>query len=165
VDLDWPVSAFLDGPFGLDMVMDPTAVIPTKAVSYSGTGDATTVADSPWQQLGDGAIQTTPSQLVRWASQYWSPTIGGPALAAARLDRAAAAEGGGVYGAGIFATDIVERDEADRCACHVDHEARMDLRTLEPVRAAARGPRRWVGRPNVWPLLEDDTIRARTIDP
>ena len=95
-------------PLELDMVMDPTAVIPTKAVSYSGTGDATTVADSPWQQLGDGAVQTTPSQLVQWASQYWSPTVGSPAIADARLDQAAAAEDAGSYGAGIFATDDEE---------------------------------------------------------
>jgi len=95
-------------PLGLDMVMDPTAVIPEKAVSYTGTGDSTVVADSPWQQLGDGAIQTTPSQLVQWASQYWSPTVGSPAIADARLDQAAAAEDAGSYGAGIFASDDEE---------------------------------------------------------
>jgi CubicO group peptidase (beta-lactamase class C family) len=95
------------GPLDLDMVMDPTAAIAAKAISYEGSGDQRTVADSAWQQLGDGAIQTTPSQLVQWASEYWAPTLDGLTLDT-RLDRAPAAvgvPGDGIYGAGIFALD------------------------------------------------------------
>ncbi len=97
------------GPLDLDMVMDPTTAIPEKATSYEGSGDQRVVADSGWQQLGDGAIQTTPSELVQWASEYWSPELT-PTLGD-RLDRAPTAlgvPGDGIYGAGIFALDDSE---------------------------------------------------------
>ncbi len=59
-------------PLGLAMVVDPVGALPNKAVSYEkasqekGRGGYE-VADSGWEQVGDGAVQTTPSQLVRWA--------------------------------------------------------------------------------------------------
>lgn len=105
-DLGEYLAATVFEPLGLAMVMDPTARIPTKAVSYEGVGTARTVADSPWEQLGDGAVQTTPTELVRWATQYWAPTLGSPALAAARLDGAADTGVGGRYGAGIAEADV-----------------------------------------------------------
>jgi CubicO group peptidase (beta-lactamase class C family) len=106
------LGVFLDEevftPLGLDMVMDPAAVIPAKAVSYAGTGSEITVADSPWTQLGDGAIQTTPTELVRWATQYWEPTVGAAGINGARLEGAAQvpAPETGVYGAGIFSDTV-----------------------------------------------------------
>eukprot|EP01041_Mallomonas_annulata_P015198 gene15198-32199_t len=103
-------------PLDLDMVMDPTAAIAEKATSYDGEGDGRFVADSLWQQLGDGAIQTTPTQLVRWASEYWSPELG--LTIDDRLDQAPAPDGlpgDGVYGAGIFALDD---DELGRVLRH-----------------------------------------------
>lgn len=47
-------------------------------------------------QYGDGAIRTTPTELVRWATQYWEPTIGGDDVTDRRLD------GAEQYGAGII---------------------------------------------------------------
>lgn len=93
-------------PLDLAMVMDPVAQLPGKAVSYDGSGDDREIADSRWEQLGDGGIQTTPRELVRWASQYWDPTIGGPTILTQRLDDAADIEFpdgtiDGRYGAGI----------------------------------------------------------------
>jgi CubicO group peptidase (beta-lactamase class C family) len=110
------LAEFLDaevfGPLGLEMIMNPVAEIPGKATSYEGLGDAAVVADSGWEQLGDGGIQTTPSELVRWAAQYWAPTIGDDEINAARLDDAAdivdptdPGEAFGRYGAGIQITD------------------------------------------------------------
>ena len=112
-----PLDEFLDtevfGPLGLEMVMDPVAALPGKAVSYEGTGDGRSIADSRWEQLGDGGIQTTPSELVRWAEQYWRPTVGGESITAARLDDAVdivdpadpAGTVYGRYGAGIEISD------------------------------------------------------------
>jgi len=96
------------GPLGLDAVMDPTGSIPHKAVSYARVDGNWEVADSGWEQLGDGAVQTTPSELVKWASQYWDPTLGGAKLLAARFEDAVAAPdlGGGRYGAGIIEIDV-----------------------------------------------------------
>lgn len=88
-------------PLALDAVMDPTASIPGKAASYERDLDGGWAsADSRWEQLGDGGVQTTPSELVRWAAEYWDPVVGGDALLAARL-AGAVPDGAGLYGAGI----------------------------------------------------------------
>lgn len=68
-------------PLGLSMVMDPVTPIPAKATSYSGGQ----VADSPWEQVGDGAVQATPSELVRWADNYRTGKVGGASLLAAQV--------------------------------------------------------------------------------
>lgn len=85
------------GPADIDAVMDPVLV--GRATSYTHGEDGYVVADSPWEQTGDGAVQTTASELAEWGSQYWEPTVGGEALLAARTERAV-----GGYGAGIVVT-------------------------------------------------------------
>jgi CubicO group peptidase (beta-lactamase class C family) len=90
-------------PLGLKAVMDPVAKIPEKATPYSLDGERWVADASPWEQTGFSGVQTTPSELVRWAAQYWDPTVGGAQLLAARSE-------GAVpypytdwrYGAGIF---------------------------------------------------------------
>jgi hypothetical protein len=57
-------------------------------------------AGSRWEQVGDGAVQSTPSELVRWADNYRTGRLGGEPLLDAQLADAADA-GGGRYGAGI----------------------------------------------------------------
>jgi CubicO group peptidase (beta-lactamase class C family) len=99
-------------PLSLAMVLDPVASIPNKALSYTqaepggrGTNvDDYQVADSKWEQVGDGGIQTTPSQLVRWADNYRTGKVGGPKLLDAQLAGAVPTEpgGGDRYGAGII---------------------------------------------------------------
>jgi CubicO group peptidase (beta-lactamase class C family) len=87
-DLGTFLSSEVFAPLDLRAVMDPTAAIAEKATSYGDAGGKWQVADSPWTQLGDGGVQTTPSELVHWASQYWAPTIGGPDINAVRFDDA-----------------------------------------------------------------------------
>jgi CubicO group peptidase (beta-lactamase class C family) len=98
------LSAQIFQPLGLAMVMDPVGKIPAKAVSYAKGDDGYRVADSPWEQIGDGAIQTTPSQLVRWADNYRTGQVGGPRLLEAQVVGAVETEPGGAdrYGAGIY---------------------------------------------------------------
>jgi CubicO group peptidase (beta-lactamase class C family) len=98
------LSAEIFRPLGVAMTMDPGAQIAKKAVSYGTKGDEYRVADSSWQQIGDGAIQTTPSQLVRWADNYRTGRVGGPKLLEAQLPGAVSTEPGGPdrYGAGIY---------------------------------------------------------------
>jgi CubicO group peptidase (beta-lactamase class C family) len=94
-------------PLQLDAVMDPTAQIPEKATSYAAQGDGWVVADSPWEQLGDGGIQTTPTQLVKWASEYWAPTIGPADINTQRFAEAVDAPNWpGRYGFGIAESDL-----------------------------------------------------------
>lgn len=87
------------GPLDLAMVMDPITPIDGEAVSYERAGDGWIVGDSPWEQVGDGAIQTTASELVRWADS-WSTAPFGEDLLAAQLDGVPTGEGPR-YGAGI----------------------------------------------------------------
>lgn len=112
------LSAELFTPLNLAMVMDPVASLPDKALSYNETDGRADyrVADSKWEQVGDGGIQTTPSQLVRWADNYRTGKIGGPALLNAQLEGAVPTEpgGGDRYGAGIFslANGMLDHDGA-----------------------------------------------------
>ncbi len=105
-----PLPAFLSAevfkPLDLAMVMDPGNAIPNKAVSYEFDDDTGeyTVAVTAWEQVGDGAVQTTPGQLVRWANNYRTGKLGGQRLLDAQLAGAAdtGSDDGDRYGAGIF---------------------------------------------------------------
>ncbi|MGB0437118.1 MAG: serine hydrolase domain-containing protein [Mycobacterium sp.] len=87
-------------PLDLVMVLDPAGTTSNEAVPYAQDGGGYLVADSSWEQIGDGAIQTTPSQLVRWADNYRTGRVGGRALLAAQL-AGAVPDGAERYGAGI----------------------------------------------------------------
>jgi CubicO group peptidase (beta-lactamase class C family) len=91
-------------PLGLSMVVDPTGPIPDKAVPYEKGGKGYRATKSGWEQVGDGGIQTTPSQLVYWADNYRTGRVGGSNLLDAQLTGAVPTEPGGAdrYGAGIY---------------------------------------------------------------
>jgi CubicO group peptidase (beta-lactamase class C family) len=91
-------------PLGLAMVVDPTGPIPDKAVSYEKGSDDYRETKSGWEQVGDGGIQTTPSQLVGWADNYRTGRVGGSRLLDAQLSGAVPIEPDGAdrYGAGIY---------------------------------------------------------------
>ncbi|OBI94277.1 serine hydrolase [Mycobacterium sp. 1245805.9] len=92
------------GPLGLAIVLDPAGPIPDKAVPYENSSTGYRAIESRWEQVGDGGIQTTPSQLVGWADNYRTGRVGGPALLDAQLAGAVPTEPGGAdrYGAGIY---------------------------------------------------------------
>ncbi len=103
-----PLPQFLNEqifqPLGLAMVVDPTGPISGKAVPYEKGSDGYRATTSRWEQVGDGAIQTTPSQLVRWADNYRTGRVGSSELLNAQLSGAVSTESGGAdrYGAGIY---------------------------------------------------------------
>ena len=73
-------------PLELDMALDPR---------------------STWEQVGDGSVWTTPTELVDWSSQYWDQTLDGPDLATVMFDPEVPVDEGdeGVddrYGSGIL---------------------------------------------------------------
>lgn len=98
------LNAVIFSPLGLAMVVDPVGHVPHKAVSYEKADGQYQVADSPWEQVGDGSIQTTPTQLVRWADNYRTGAVGGKRLLEDQLAGAVETEPGGAnrYGAGIY---------------------------------------------------------------
>jgi CubicO group peptidase (beta-lactamase class C family) len=79
--------------------MDPLGRVANRATSFEEDGRP---ADSVWEQVGDGAVWSTPSELARWADA-WSTAPFGEEVLARQLD-AVPAEGGDAYGAGIFVT-------------------------------------------------------------
>ena len=114
-----PLPEFLNAnifqPLDLAIVMEPVGTIPGKALSYQQAAAGYDVADSAWEQIGDGAIQTTPSQLVRWADNYRTGKVGGRQLLDAQLTGAVETEpGGDRYAAGIYvlADGMLDHDGA-----------------------------------------------------
>jgi CubicO group peptidase (beta-lactamase class C family) len=115
-----PLAQFLTEnifhPLSLAMVVDPTGQIPNKAISYEKGSHGYRATKSGWEQVGDGGIQTTPSQLVYWADNYRTGRVGGPKLMEAQLAGAVPTEPGGGhrYGAGIYslANGMLDHDGA-----------------------------------------------------
>lgn len=98
------LAANIFQPLGLAMVLDPIGDVPNKAVSYEkGTGEYE-VDTAPWEQIGDGSIHTTPSQLVRWADNYRTGKVGGQKLLDAQLAGAVPTDAASEdrYAAGIY---------------------------------------------------------------
>ena len=94
-------------PLNLDMVVEPDALVPGKAVSYQGGSGHYEVVDNQWEQVGNGAIQTTPAELARWGDNYRTAEVGGADWRAAVLADAVDIPPGpsgekNRYGAGIL---------------------------------------------------------------
>lgn len=96
------------GPLELDAVMDATPSVSGHATSYSPDEDDESgfvVADSLWEQTGDGAVWTTPAELVRWAPELWDSQLS-DGLAEARLADAVETGEGDTYGGGIRIAEL-----------------------------------------------------------
>jgi CubicO group peptidase (beta-lactamase class C family) len=105
------VAAEIFEPADITAVVDPAGAVADRATSYNlwgytATGRTWRDADSPWTFDGPGGVQTTPSDLVRWASQYWAPTVGPTDINDTRLDDAVDTGNGDRYGFGIFESEV-----------------------------------------------------------
>ncbi|MFE4260594.1 serine hydrolase domain-containing protein [Streptomyces sp. NPDC056883] len=69
-------------PLHLAMTLSPAVDVPGKAKSYDAKDGSFTPNSSPWKQYGDGSVQTTPGEFVRWADNYRTGRIGGKELLA-----------------------------------------------------------------------------------
>ncbi len=99
-----PAEAMAERVFArhdLDAVLDPVPDDPRRAHSYLLEAGFWEDADSAWEQVGDGAVQTTPVELVRWASELWDPRHP-PSVTRDRLDDAVDDDEGTRYGAGVI---------------------------------------------------------------
>ncbi|WP_405833719.1 serine hydrolase domain-containing protein [Streptomyces sp. NBC_00105] len=67
-------------PLHLRMTLAPAVDVPGKAKSYDEKDGSFTPNSSPWKQYGDGSVQTTPGEFVRWADNYRTGRIGGTQL-------------------------------------------------------------------------------------
>lgn len=107
-DLATFVEDEIFAPAGMSAVMDPVADIPAKAVSYGDQFGQWVIIDSGWSQVGDGGIQTTPSEVAQWGRQYWEPTVGPDSITQERQAGAVATgqPDEGRYGAGAVYKDV-----------------------------------------------------------
>ena len=60
---------------------DHAAVVPGRATGYEpADGGSFRVSLSNWEQLGDGAVQTSIDDLASWDANFYAPTLGGRSL-------------------------------------------------------------------------------------
>ncbi|MEV7526624.1 serine hydrolase domain-containing protein [Streptomyces sp. NPDC091371] len=69
-------------PLQLRVTLAPATDVPGKAKSYDEKDGSFTPNSSPWTQYGDGSVQTTPGEMVRWADNYRTGRVGGEQLLA-----------------------------------------------------------------------------------
>jgi CubicO group peptidase (beta-lactamase class C family) len=101
-------------PSSMKAVVDYAVAIPAEVPSFGRNPDKKNwdVVVGGWTQLGDGGIRTTPSELIKWSKQYWSPTIGSDSInelrfaSASKLPIGPGTEGGGTYGLGIIERNV-----------------------------------------------------------
>ena len=56
---------------------DTTRIVPRRATAYSPrTGGGFAVNMSDWDQIGDGAVQTTVEDLAKWDENFYAPKVG-----------------------------------------------------------------------------------------
>lgn len=61
---------------------DHTEVVAHRATGYSPGEDGTYRVSRPnWEQIGDGGVQTTVGDLLRWDNNFYEPKVGGPDFA------------------------------------------------------------------------------------
>lgn len=82
---------------------DHAAVVPGRATGYEPSGTGFRVALSNWEQLGDGAVQTSIADLLKWDANFYAPTVGGARLVQALQTPGRLASGAPIdYGLGLF---------------------------------------------------------------
>ena len=82
---------------------DHAAVVPGRATGYEPAGTGFRVALSNWEQLGDGAVQTSIADLLKWDANFYAPTVGGARLIQALQTPGQLASGAPIdYGLGLF---------------------------------------------------------------
>ncbi|WP_375758393.1 serine hydrolase domain-containing protein [Corallococcus exercitus] len=83
---------------------DHTAVVPGRATAYAPAGKGGFQLDmSNWNQLGDGQVQTSVTELVKWEENFTTARVGGRALIDGLQVRGTLNTGASTsYGRGLF---------------------------------------------------------------
>ena len=83
---------------------DHAAIVPKRATGYEpAEGGGFRVSLSNWEQLGDGAVQTSVNELVKWDSNFYAPKVGGPRLVSQLQEEGRLKNGEPIgYGLGLF---------------------------------------------------------------
>ncbi len=91
------------GMRGTRYMDDHAAVVPRRAAGYEPAGAGFRVAQSNWEQLGDGAVQTSIDDLLKWDANFYDPRVGGARLVQALQTPGRLRTGAPIdYGLGLF---------------------------------------------------------------
>lgn len=102
-DLPALIRERIAGPLGLGLVLDTVDAVPGRVTGYENLGGIRTPVQEIWEPYGDGGVQASPTDLVRWADNFRTGTVGGPDLLRAQLDDLEPTDRPGEsYGAGLF---------------------------------------------------------------
>ena len=101
----------LFAPLGMTetlLLHDHSLVVPHRATGYTPrTGGGFGVEMSDFEQLGDGGVQTTVEDLVRWDANFYAHTVGGDALQTFLHATGTLADGKPiVYARGLFVDEL-----------------------------------------------------------
>ena len=83
---------------------DHTRILAGRAVGYSPRPDGGFAIEmSDWDQTGDGAVNTSVEELIRWDENFYHPTVGGQAMVDRLREPGTLADGSRHgYGRGLF---------------------------------------------------------------
>jgi len=83
---------------------DHAAVVPKRATGYDPVdGGGYRVSLSNWEQLGDGAVQTSVNELLKWDANFYTPKVGGARLVSQLQEEGRLKDGKPHgYGLGLF---------------------------------------------------------------
>jgi CubicO group peptidase (beta-lactamase class C family) len=89
------------GPLGMTATMyldNHTALVPHRATGYGPReGGGFQINMSNWEQTGDGSIQTSVEDLLRWDGNFYTPKVGGQDLIDQLLTRGLLNSGGKLH--------------------------------------------------------------------
>jgi CubicO group peptidase (beta-lactamase class C family) len=122
--------ARLFAPLGMTSTLlfhDHTLVIPRRACAYAPRkAGGFRVYLSNWEQLGDGAVQTSLLDLARWDANYYTRTVGGDALHAFLHTTAPLADGRpNDYARGLFVDRFLGRERVSHSGSWAGYRAEM----------------------------------------
>lgn len=92
------------GPLAMDhslVLDDADERVPNVATGYAKNGRRFEREVSKWQQTGDGAVQTTVGDLLRWVHNLSDFAVGGPGLRASMFTPGPRLDDGYGYGGGL----------------------------------------------------------------
>ncbi len=93
-------------PLGMEhtrYLNDTRSIVPNRATAYEPDHGGFVIDMSDWDQLGDGAVQTSVEDLAKWESNFDTPVVGGAKLLEMLLARGRLNDGTQIqYSAGLF---------------------------------------------------------------
>jgi len=101
------------GPLGMNNTFfldNHKTIVPLRATGYAATGSGFEIDMSNWEQVGDGAVQTSIQDLSRWDKNFYEPTVGGTDMIRQLTTTGALSNGIKLdYALGLFATKYMDR--------------------------------------------------------